>query len=170
MTIQAPRWHRGAQPDHEQLPGRVRAAIQAQQEASEIVIGWVQLAVVLVFGTLYTLAPKTFSPNSMLIPVPWVLGAYIVFTVIRLAMGYLRRLPDWFLYVSIVVDIGLLLGLIFSFHIQYEQPASFYLKVPTLLYVFIFIALRALRFEPGFVIASGLVASAGWLAMVWYAT
>ncbi|MDH3715485.1 MAG: adenylate/guanylate cyclase domain-containing protein, partial [Gammaproteobacteria bacterium] len=61
-------------------------------------------------------------------------------------------------------------ALIWSFHLQYEQPASFYLKVPTLLYVFIFIALRALRFEAGFVVLSGLVAAAGWLLMVWYAT
>ena len=35
---------------------------------------------------------------------------------------------------------------IWSFHIQYEQPAAFYLKAPTFAYVFFFIALRALRF------------------------
>jgi adenylate cyclase len=63
---------------------------------------------------------------------------------------------------------SLLLGLIWSFHIQYQQPASFYLKVPTLLYVFIFIALRALRFEVRYVLLSGLAAAFGWLCMVWY--
>ena len=60
-----------------------------------------------------------------------------------------------------VIDIVMLMGLIWSFHIQYHQPASFYLKAPTLLYVFIFIALRALRFEPRFVLTAGLVAAAG---------
>ncbi len=51
------------------------------------------------------------------------------------------------LYLSVIADIFLLMGLIYSFHYKYAQPAVFYLKVPTLLYVFLFIALRALRFE-----------------------
>ena len=58
--------------------------------------------------------------------------------------------------------------MIWSFHIQYDQPASFYLKAPTLLYVFIFIALRALRFEARYVIIAGLAAAVGWLLMVGY--
>ena len=37
------------------------------------------------------------------------------------------------------------------FHIQYGQPAAFYLKAPTVLYVFIFIALRALSLAPIYV-------------------
>jgi adenylate cyclase len=63
----------------------------------------------------------------------------------------------------------LLLGLIWSFHLQYQQPPSFYLKSPTLLYVFIFIALRALRFEARYVVAAGLVAAAGWTGLASYA-
>jgi len=50
------------------------------------------------------------------------------------------------------------------------QPASFILKAPTLLYVFIFIAIRALRFEARFVITAGLVAVAGWAAVIIYVT
>lgn len=49
------------------------------------------------------------------------------------------------------------------------QPPTFYLKVPTLLYVFIFIALRALRFEARFVVVAGLVAAAGWTMLALYA-
>ena len=49
------------------------------------------------------------------------------------------------------------------------QPPTFYLKVPTLLYVFIFIALRALRFEARFVVMAGLVAAAGWSMLALYA-
>ena len=73
------------------------------------------------------------------------------------------------LYTSIVLDMCLLLGLIWSFHLQYQQPRSFYLKSPTLLYVFIFIALRALRFEARYVVAAGLVAAAGWTGLASYA-
>ena len=62
----------------------------------------------------------------------------------------------------------LLLGLIWSFHLQYEQPPSFYLKAPTLLYLFIFIAIRALHFDPRFVISTGVSAAVGWALMVVY--
>ncbi len=152
----------------EKLPARVRETIEAQQDESEILIGWVQLAVVSAFGVLYILAPKTFSEDVAFAPVPWALSVYLLFTVVRLLLAHARRLPHWFVYTSIIVDMSLLLGLIWSFHIQYEQPASFYLKVPTLLYVFIFISLRALRFEVRYVLLSGLAAAFGWLCMVWY--
>ena len=58
--------------------------------------------------------------------------------------------------------------LIWSFHLKYCQPASFYLKAPTMLYVFIFIALSALRFELRWVLLAGLVAAAGWGALIVY--
>lgn len=152
-----------------QLPRRVRDAIRQQQEYSEVLVGWIQLAVVVAMGALYALAPKTFSDNAQLVPVPWALSAYFLFTVTRLLLAYRRLLGDALLYLSVLVDMGLLLGLIWSFHVQYEQPASFYLKAPTLLYVFIFIALRALRFETRFVVFAGLVAAVGWLLMLAYA-
>lgn len=154
----------------ERLPARVTDAIERQQEASEILIGWTQFGILATFAALYTLAPKTFAEDADFAPVPWALAIYSVFTVVRLVLAHARRIPYWMLFLSVVVDMALLLGLIWSFHLQYEQPASFYLKVPTLLYVFIFIALRALRFEASFVVVSGLVAATGWLLMVWYAT
>ncbi|MFQ6022923.1 MAG: adenylate/guanylate cyclase domain-containing protein [Acidiferrobacterales bacterium] len=157
-----------ARSDYVQLPPRVRETIRRQQQSSEVLIGWVQLGVVVTFAVLYTLAPKTFTEEAEFAPVPWALATYLVFTVLRLTFALNRPLPDWMLYLSVVVDMLLLLGLIWSFHLQYKQPASFYLKAPTLLYVFIFIALRALRFQARFVIVAGLVAAAGWLAMVWY--
>ena len=160
------RWSRTS--DDSRLPSRVRDSIRQQQESSEILIGWIQLGVVLTFAVLYTIAPKTFTEQAEFAPVPWALGAYFVFTVLRLALAHSGRLPDWMLYVSVVVDMLLLLGLIWSFHIQYMQPASFYLKTPTLLYVFIFIALRALRFQARFVLLAGTVAAVGWLVLVWY--
>ncbi|MCP4326818.1 MAG: adenylate/guanylate cyclase domain-containing protein [Alphaproteobacteria bacterium] len=149
------------------LPARVRDAIRAQQDASEVLIGWIQLAVVLIFGTLWAISPKTVSSEAAL-PVPITLAAYLLFTVLRLYLAYRHRLPQWMLALSVVIDMGLLLVLIWTFHLQYDQPPSFYLKAPTLLYVFIFIALRALRFEARFVILAGLVAAAGWGMMIIY--
>ncbi|MFA9420185.1 MAG: adenylate/guanylate cyclase domain-containing protein [Gammaproteobacteria bacterium] len=150
------------------LPERLIKAIRDQQERSEVLISVIQLTIVAIFGLLYAISPKTFSDDVAFAPVPWVLSAYLLFSLIRLSLAMKRCLPDWMLYLSAIADITLLMGLIWSFHVQYEQPPSFYLKAPTVLYVFIFIAMRALRFDPRFVIATGLSAVAGWILMVLY--
>jgi len=150
------------------LPERLKVVIRDQQERSEVLISVIQLAVVTIFGLLYIISPKTFSDDVIFTPVPWVLGIYLAFSLLRLSLSIKRKLPDWMLYFSAVADITLLMGLIWSFHVQYEQPPSFYLKAPALLYVFIFIAIRALHFDPRFVVATGLSAVVGWGIMVLY--
>ena len=75
-------WLSGLRPskvEQPQLPERVRNTIRDQQDASEILIGWVQLGVVSVFGGLYLLAPKPFTLEAEFAPVPWVLGGYLAF-------------------------------------------------------------------------------------------
>ncbi len=154
-----------AAPD--KLPERVRRSIARQQAQSEQLISWVQLLLVVIFATLYAIAPKT-GAHAPFQPVPWALGLYFAFTVMRLLFSLRRALPEWILMTSLVMDMGLLMVLIWSFHIQYMQPPSFYLKAPTLIYVFIFIALRALRFDPRHIILAGLAAVAGWVILVLY--
>ena len=155
------------------LPARVEAAVHAQQDASERIIGCVQLAVVVMFGLLYAVSPNPV-PHTILAmphiePVPWVLAAYFAFTLTRLWLSFVRRLPGWLVALSVVIDMALLLGTIWTFHLKYDQPPSFYLKAPTMLYIFIFISLRALRFDPRFVVAAGATAAAGWLVLLAYA-
>lgn len=149
-------------------PERVRWLIVEQQVRSEILIGWVQLALVLFFLVLYTVSPKT-SAGTQFLPVPWVLGAFLAVTLLRIVAAHRRWLNPPLLVLGVFIDMALLMGLIWSFHLQYEQPAPFYLKAPTLLYVFLFIALRALRFEPLYVAAAGIAAAAGWLLLLVYA-
>ena len=150
------------------LPARIATRIRAEEAASEILVGWVQLTVVVGFSIVYLLAPKTFTAAAPFRPVPWVLGAYLAFTLLRLTLAYRHRLSEWIRYLSIVVDMTLLLGLIWSFHLQYMQPPSFYLKAPTVLYIFIFIALRTLNFDARKVMTAGFVAIVGWLLLVAY--
>src|SRR5258705_13484697 len=140
------------------LPARVATRVEAQEVASEILVGWIQLAIVVGFSIVYLLSPKTFHADAPFRPVPWVLAAYLGFTLLRLTLAYRNRLFEWMRYLSIVIDMSLLLGLIWSFHLQYMQPPSFYLKAPTVLYIFIFIALRTLNFEARKVVTAGPVA------------
>jgi adenylate cyclase len=150
------------------LPARVQAAIQRQQERSEILIAWVQLVIVGLLATVYESTSMPVGVVQFGNLETYTLAIYGVFSVVRLALAYRRLLRGWLLYLSVLADMTLLMGLIFSFHLKYAQPAAFYLKVPTLLYVFLFIALRALRFEARFVVFTGLAAAAGWVFLVLY--
>ncbi len=150
------------------LPDRIRRSIHDQQHQAEALIAWAQLAILIFFAVFYFLSPKT-SMSTDFMPVPIALGTYAVFILGRLAWVSRRLPPRWFVLLSIVADMALLMGLIWSFHLQYGQSAPFYLKAPTLLYVFIFIALRALRFEPMYVVVAGLTAALGWGGLLLYA-
>ena len=156
-----------ARSERPQLPERVEAAIRTEQDRSEILIGWIQLAVIITFAVLYFISPKTAGAAGYITVAA--IAVYFVLTVLRLAMSYSFSMPAWMLALSVLFDMMLLFGLIWSFHLQYGQPPSFYLKAPTLLYVFIFIALRALRFEALYVILAGGLAALGWLVMAAYA-
>jgi adenylate cyclase len=149
-----------------ELPARVQEQIRDRQNAGERLISWVQFIVIVLFGVLWYVSPKMGHEFQ---PVPWVLAGYFVFTLIRLWLAYRATLPTWFLTLSVLADMALLMVLIWSFHIQYEQPPSFYLKAPTLMYVFIFIALRALRFDAGYVVLSGATAIVGWSILMFFA-
>ncbi len=149
------------------LPESVRETLRARERANEVLVRVIQVMILLLFATLYSLAAKTGATTKFQ-PVPFVLGAYLVLSIIGLIWSIRSELPDWSVYCSILFDFSLLYALMISFHYQYQQPASFILKAPTLLYVFIFIALRALRLEWKFVAAAGLTAAAGWMAVVIY--
>jgi adenylate cyclase len=156
-----------ARSERPQLPERVEAAIRSEQDRSEVLMSWILLAVISTFAVLYFIAPKPAGAAGYITVAA--IGVYFVLTVLRVIMAYSFSMPAWMLALSVVFDMTLLFALIWSFHVQYDQPPSFYLKAPTLLYVFIFIALRTLRFEARFVIMAGGLAAAGWLFMAGYA-
>lgn len=153
----------------ERLPDRIQETIQREQEQSEILVSVIQLLAIGTFAILYTFLPKGFGANVTFEPVPLTLAVYAVFTIVRLWLALKRSLPRWFIAVSIVVDVAVLLITIWSFHLQYDASPALYLKAPTLMYVFILIALRTLRFEPVMVLLTGVTASIGWLLAVAYA-
>jgi class 3 adenylate cyclase len=143
--------------------------IDRQQQASEIIIGWTQAGAIVFFAIVYAISPKAFPAGTPFEPVPWVLGIYALFTAGRLALAYRGNLSRGVVALSVVVDITVLMVTIWSFHLQYQAPPALYLKAPTLMYAFIFIALRTLRFEPAYVLLAGGCAAIGWLVLFLYA-
>ncbi|HEX6112314.1 MAG TPA: hypothetical protein VFZ10_08405, partial [Geminicoccaceae bacterium] len=105
------------------LPERVQATIREDQDQTEILVSLLQLLAVASFAALYTLTPKAFDPQTVPFePVPVTLAVYAGFTLVRLWLAWQRRLRAWFLALSVVVDIGVLMVTIWSFHLQYQEP------------------------------------------------
>ena len=148
------------------LPARVQRDLETQQQRNEILVGWVQAGLTLTFALLYAFSRKTFVADMTFQPVPWALGIYALFTALRLFLAYRGRLGLALRMCSVLVDMTVLMVTIWSFHLQYGQPPAFYLKAPTLFYVFIFIALRVLSLVPGHVLLAGLTAAIGWLILL----
>ncbi|MGE0425401.1 MAG: adenylate/guanylate cyclase domain-containing protein [Reyranellaceae bacterium] len=157
-------------------PARVLARIRAQQERSEILVSLAQLLLVVFFAALYHVAPMAHGSLQAIDIIRGVdlidgiLAIYATLTLIRLGLALGHMLRPWMLFASVVLDIALLMAVIWSFHLKYGQPPGFYLKAPTFAYVFILIALRALRFEVRFVLFAGAMAVVGWLVLVAFAS
>ncbi len=148
------------------FPDRVRRELDELRRRNEILVGWIQAGLVLAFALLYGFSRKTFMADAMLHPVPWALGVYAAVVAYRLRLAYTNRLTVSRQVISVFADMTVLMVTIWSFHLQYGQAPAFYLKAPTLFYVFIFIALRSLSLVPGLVLLAGAVGAAGWLTLV----
>jgi adenylate cyclase len=151
------------------LPPRVQAIIDAQLQRADIVATWVGLSVALFLSTLYLVTPRPLGSEMTLEPVPIVAALYLCVGLVRLKLVYRGALSRLTASIFVSTDVALLYALIWSFHLQYGQPAAFYLKAPTFAFIFLIIAARALRFDPISVVMAGVSATIGWIVLVIYA-
>lgn len=151
------------------LPRAADLALQQDRRSSELLVCLAQFGAIAFFGGFYAITPKAFPENVPFEPVPFALALYSAFTLLRLVLVLRDRLSSWFIGLSVVVDMAVLMITIWSFHLQYQEPPTIYLKAPTLLYAFILIAIRVLRFEPMWILLAGASVLVGWTALVVYA-
>jgi adenylate cyclase len=151
------------------LPARIAADIGRQQFKAEIMIGIVQLAVVAVLYLLYSLTPESFTPDASVRATPLGLSLFTILVGLRLWFAATNQLSRRILAFSVIAEMSVLMFSIWASHLQFEAQPSLYLKSTGLFFAFIMIALRALRFEPLWVLLSGLTATLGWIALTVYA-
>lgn len=147
-------------------PERVMRTIAQQQRRSEELIAIVQFTIICILILLYVLAPRPKDSGMMTDMIFKVIVVYGIYSFARLVLALRGFTPSWFLGLTGIADVALLMLLIYAIHVDYQQPHGFYLKSPTLLYVFIFIALRALRFDVKYLLLTGLAAALGWGLLV----
>jgi len=151
------------------LPARVEATIAKQQYKSELLVACAQLFIVALLSILYIVAPSENTPDAPIMAAPLGLSLFAILVFLRLYFALTQQLKSWFIGLSTIAEMVVLMGTIWAYHIQFEQPAMIYLKHTALLYVFTLIALRTLRFQAIWVVFSGITAVICWLILVGYA-
>jgi len=151
------------------LPQRIYIDISKQQFRAEIMVAIVQLAIVAVFAIMYFATPASFAPDAPVRATPLGLSLFGILVAVRLWFAATDQLNRGFLAFFVVAEMAVLMFTIWAYHLQFEAQPSLYLKSTGLFYVFIMIALRSLRFDPLWVMLSGLTATIGWVVLTAYA-
>lgn len=156
-------------PARPRWPARVRREFEREQFRGELMVTVVQLALVAVLAVLYHSTPPGFSPGAPIEAPPLGLVLFALLALLRLYAACTGQLGRGVLAAGVVAEMLVLLFVLWAYHLQYEQPPQFSLKSTEFVFVFVLIALRALRFEPAWVVISGLTAAIGWTMMVAWA-
>jgi adenylate cyclase len=159
-------WLRG-RPDT--LPDAMMNQIEEQRQKSEHLIGCLQLAIIAVMGLLYNVVPRSAGVSGLPSFVPFMLITYAMLAVVRMALAGQHKIGTMFEVFSIIADVGLIIGFIWTTHLQYAQPAASYLKSPAILFLYAVIALRTLTYAPWQVLFAGMAAVVGWTGLLLYA-
>jgi adenylate cyclase len=149
-----------------ELPARVRRELQHEQFHSELLVSGVQLLLAALLAALYAATPEGFAPGAPVEAAPLGLTIFALIVSLRLYAACTGQLTPPVLLAAVVAEMLVLLFVIWAYHLQYEQPPQFALKSTEFVFVFVLVALRALRFEPAWVLASGLTAALGWMLLV----
>lgn len=149
-------------------PKRIQADLAELQHKSEMLVALVQLGVLAFLALLYFASPAGHAPDAPVRSAPLGLGLFAILILVRLWFAHTRQLTPIFLGFSVIAEMSLLMFTIWTYHLQFEAMPTVNLKNTHIAYVFVLIALRGLRFEPIWVILSGLTAALGWALIVGY--
>jgi adenylate cyclase len=144
------------------LPPRVQSTLNNLQYKSEFVVAGMQIAVIVLFYFVNYFSPAGYTPDSPVHSTPLGLYMFTVLVLLRLWLAYTKQLTNFLLGILVISEMALLLFTIWTYAQQFETTPVANLKNPHLFYIFILIALRALRFEPIWVLLSGATAIIGY--------
>ena len=80
------------------------------------------------------------------------------------------QLPESWLDALSVFDVGIVIGLIWSYQFDFDASAGVMIKPPAFAILLLIVGVRALRFHPRPIVVTGLAAVAGWSLLVCAAT
>lgn len=116
----------------------------------------------LFFGAQYSGSMQTLNLMA-----PAILTGLIITSLLRFQIASKTPFYKWMFELINIIDIAIYLALIWSYQYSYDMSAGSVLKAPSLMFLFVLIGLRALRFHSTPIIITGVTAVAGWALIVW---
>lgn len=152
------------------LPGSAQRVLDRGLKRSEWMISIVQGLVIGFLLLLFLIAPSPARPASPFQPVLYAVAVMFGSLVGRMTILALNIpvMRIW-TYAGVIIDVAVVIALIWSFHLQYDQPLSLFLKAPTQLYLFVVIAWHGLAMDPLRVALAGASAIFGWILLTFLA-
>lgn len=148
------------------LSKRVEEDLRQLQHKSEMIVAQVQIIILGLLTLLYFLTPDEHAPSAPVNSAGLGLGLFTILVLVRAWFAYTRQLTPIILGISVITEMASLIVIIWSYHLQFEVTPTIDLKNPHFVYIFVLIALRGLRFEPIWVVLSGVTGALGWIALV----
>jgi diguanylate cyclase (GGDEF)-like protein len=132
-------------------------------QVSERRVTWADLA--LQCGLAGFCTTGAVSVAAAVAPVSIAVGLLTTLGGLRLWIARRAAPPAWMTYTSIVADFALFYLILLTFHWRPGADPALTLEAPTFAFLFVIVALRALRFNMAEMVFTGVVAALGW-AMV----
>lgn len=149
----------------DRVPARVRAEIDGHHLVGERLIAWAELAGGGFFLVIWVLTMGAFRPDGYVDPAPVILCLYMAFAAARLWLGRSGKLAGLPVSAFVLLDVSVLMALIVCLPITHGAPLAVALKHSAFSFLFLVIAVQALRFEPAYVIIAGTAAAALWTGL-----
>jgi diguanylate cyclase (GGDEF)-like protein len=144
----------------------VETSLRNEVRIGDRAIALATAGLLVLMATVYTMTPSPADAgNAGMDPVWPAMSALAVLTLLRIYMSKRAPLPALLSYVTMAGEFIVLFTLILCFEAKYDQPPAFVLKSPTVVWVFVLIGLRALRFDPSEALVAGTMAASGWLGL-----
>jgi PAS domain S-box-containing protein len=145
---------------------RLIAALDAHHRHSERAIAVLQaiiVAIVIGFHLVSALRNSfaTFGVSTLSIAL-----ALLASCALRWTLSHQAKIRARLLHALTIADGMLLIALILSYTSAYLLPLGTTFKAPSVAFLFLFIGIRAVRFDPEHAVVAGLTVMSGWIGIV----
>lgn len=137
---------------------------RAGQKACDIA----QMSILAFMAVLYLVAPRAADADARVSWTLLILLAHLLATTLRLGINSTARPSKAREFIWAGVDFTMLYAVVFSYHLQYDQPPGIILKSTTAGMAFFLVAIRAVLADVGVLIFAGAAAAAGWALLSLY--
>lgn len=144
--------------------------IELERLRGERLSAWIQFIFVLITFTFWLAGRKGYEEGAVSFEIlPYLIAGYLPLMVLRIFWSHKNKVSAETSVLFVILDVALLMAIIWGFHIQYSQSASFYLRIPAFGYLFVIIAIRVLTLRLANIIAATVSAIVGWSILILFA-